>query len=320
METTYKSTLEINKLTQAQFNTAKTNNTLDANALYLTPEQAVTFTTSGGAAAGATYDGSVPVTVSYETVGAAPVSHSHYYAGSASVGGPANSVKTSLTFNNGGSGASSGTTYNGSTARTISYNTIGAAASGHTHTCSITNSSGTAVTSLAHGTTYTLTAGGNSVSFTMPSAGAATDEKVKVTTGNTYKSYVLGVYNSGYTSGNATSSIYTDTGVYLDSTAGRLTAASFYATSDKRLKENITPYSCEKSILDLPVYKYNFINDATKTVQVGCLAQDLQEICPELVSVDKEDGYLTISENKIIYLLLDEVKKLKAEVEELKAR
>lgn len=39
----------------------------------------------------------------------------------------------SVTFNNSGSGDASGTAYNGSTARTISYNTIGAAASGHTH-------------------------------------------------------------------------------------------------------------------------------------------------------------------------------------------
>ena len=39
----------------------------------------------------------------------------------------------SITFNNGGTGDASGTSYNGSTARTISYNTIGAAASSHTH-------------------------------------------------------------------------------------------------------------------------------------------------------------------------------------------
>ena len=39
----------------------------------------------------------------------------------------------SVTFNNGGTGDTSGTAYNGSAARTISYNTIGAAASGHTH-------------------------------------------------------------------------------------------------------------------------------------------------------------------------------------------
>jgi hypothetical protein len=40
----------------------------------------------------------------------------------------------SVTFNNGGTGDASGTAYNGSTARTISYNTVGAAAASHTHT------------------------------------------------------------------------------------------------------------------------------------------------------------------------------------------
>lgn len=39
----------------------------------------------------------------------------------------------SVTFNNGGTGDASGTTYNGGTARTISYNTVGAAAADHTH-------------------------------------------------------------------------------------------------------------------------------------------------------------------------------------------
>lgn len=42
-------------------------------------------------------------------------------------------VTSSITFNDGGTGDASETTYNGSTARTISYNTIGAAASSHTH-------------------------------------------------------------------------------------------------------------------------------------------------------------------------------------------
>lgn len=39
----------------------------------------------------------------------------------------ASKVTNSITFNNGGSGAASGTTFNGSAAKTISYNTIGAA-------------------------------------------------------------------------------------------------------------------------------------------------------------------------------------------------
>jgi hypothetical protein len=47
--------------------------------------------------------------------------------------GSAGSVAQAVTFNNGGSGVASGTTYNGSTARTVSYNTIGAAAASHAH-------------------------------------------------------------------------------------------------------------------------------------------------------------------------------------------
>lgn len=98
-----------------------------------------------------------------------------------------------------------------------------------------------------------------------------------------------------------------------------ISATTFVATSDKRLKENLVLYTTEKSILDLPVYKYNFKADENKKEQIGCLAQDLQEICPEIIDV-KADGYLGIQESKIVYLLLEEVKKLKQELDELKER
>lgn len=100
---------------------------------------------------------------------------------------------------------------------------------------------------------------------------------------------------------------------------GVITAQSFDAKSDKRLKENIEKYSPKHSVLDLPVYSYNFISDADKTKHVGCLAQDLQKICPEIVH-EGEDGFLSIEENKLVYLLLEEVKKLKKRVDELEAR
>ena len=67
---------------------------------------------------------------------AAKSDHTHNYAGSDSVGGAAksaNKVNAALTFNNSGNGAVSGTTFDGSVARIISYNTIGAAASSHNH-------------------------------------------------------------------------------------------------------------------------------------------------------------------------------------------
>lgn len=92
---------------------------------------------------------------------------------------------------------------------------------------------------------------------------------------------------------------------------GTVEATEFNATSDKRLKENITPYKCKKSILDLPVYEFDYKNSNLHTI--GCLAQDLQEICPEIV-VENSDGYLSIKESKLIYLLIEEVKKLRAEI------
>lgn len=95
------------------------------------------------------------------------------------------------------------------------------------------------------------------------------------------------------------------------STTGNITAKVFYATSDKRLKENIVDYKPEKSILDIPVKEYNFIGDDKK--HVGFIAQDLQEVFPELVTKGT-NGYLAIEESKLIYLLIDEVKKLKEKV------
>ena len=201
---------------------------------------------------------------------------------------------------------------------------ISCATTGHTHPISITNSSGTAVTSLAHGTTYTLTAGGSSTSFKLPSDNN-TDTKVTQaysTTNSSYPLLLCATSGVSSTSSRGATTAIVNNQLYANPSTGYLTATNgyavaFVATSDKRLKENIKPYSCEKSILELPVYTYNFIADDTKTKHIGCIAQELQEICPELVKED-EKGYLSINESKLVYLLLDEVKKLKAEVNQLK--
>lgn len=108
-----------------------------------------------------------------------------------------------------------------------------------------------------------------------------------------------------------------ETDVALEVTKGQIKASTFNATSDARLKENFRELTSEKSILNLPTYKFDFINGAKD--QIGCKAQDLQEICPEIVN-EGSDGYLSIQESKIVYLLLDEIKKLRAEVDELKRR
>lgn len=96
-----------------------------------------------------------------------------------------------------------------------------------------------------------------------------------------------------------------------------ISAGSFTATSDKRLKENIYSYTCDKNILDLDVKKFDFINGPKN--QIGCLAQDLQEICPELVK-EGEDGYLGINETKLVYLLLLKLKDQEKRLKQLEQR
>ena len=118
----------------------------------------------------------------------------------------------------------------------------------------------------------------------------------------------------------SSNNIYTSgSGLYAGSmeASGTIKALTFNATSDKRLKENIKLYKSEKSILDLPVYKYDFIEGSKN--QIGCMAQELKEICPEIVNSD-DKGILSIQESKIVYLLLEEVKKLNKKVQELEER
>lgn len=118
------------------------------------------------------------------------------------------------------------------------------------------------------------------------------------------RSLVISATNGGTTTASITS-------------AGAVTAVSYNATSDKRLKENIIDYKLPtaKSILKLPIKKFDFI-DGPKN-QIGCIAQDLQEICPELVQ-SNDNGYLSIQEHKLVYLVIDELKKLRNEFDEYK--
>lgn len=138
-------------------------------------------------------------------------------------------------------------------------------------------------------------------------------KQTKLGTSGTTKYPILASKASSPTSANSYEAYYAS--AITITGGGTLTASSFNATSDRRLKHNIIDFTPQHSILDLPIYKFDFINGAKN--QIGCLAQDLQQICPEIVNEDG-DGYLSIQEGKIVYLLIDEIKKLKDEINELK--
>ena len=65
--------------------------------------------------------------------------------------------------------------------------------------------------------------------------------------------------------------------------------------SDIRLKENINKIGISKS--GIPIYEFNYIGDNNK--YSGAMAQDLLEINPSVVNLDKKSGYYKVNYNNI---------------------
>lgn len=173
-------------------------------------------------------------------------------------------------------------------------------------------------------TTYTLSVNGRTVTLTDSNnincgSGTLSDDDDSVYQYNATSNVNYNVLLSYIAKDTTERNSYTRkaSSLYFNPSTGTLTSTKFNASSDKRLKENFLLFTPKKSILDLPIYRYDFINGAKN--QIGCTAQDLQKICPEIVDAD-ENGYLSIQESKIIYLLIDEIKKLKNEILNIQRR
>jgi len=107
---------------------------------------------------------------------------------------------------------------------------------------------------------------------------------------------------------------------------GNITA---FSSSDERLKENITNISnpLEKLALLNGVtfdWKDSYIEsqgglDAmfVRKNDVGIIAQDLEKVLPQLVA-ERADGYKAVKYDRIVALLIEAIKELKAEVDSLK--
>ena len=96
---------------------------------------------------------------------------------------------------------------------------------------------------------------------------------------------------------------------------------AFYS-SDKRLKDNITPIenSLEK-VGKLKGYEFDW-NDNQEVYEghdVGVIAQEVEAVVPEIVETRKHDGYKAVKYEKLVPLLINAINELKAEIEELKS-
>jgi len=91
------------------------------------------------------------------------------------------------------------------------------------------------------------------------------------------------------------------------------------AFSDERLKSNITTIPDALSKVT-EMRGVHYVRDATGKDSTGVIAQEMQKVAPELVlTAEDEMGTLSVNYGNITGYLIEAIKELKAEIEELKA-
>lgn len=143
---------------------------------------------------------------------------------------------------------------------------------------------------------------------------------------STSKNYLVGVANSsGYNVANVNTDITTENGsIYLSNGSifannGTIQANSFNALSDIRMKENIK--HVEQNIINniienTDIFSFNYINNKDKVI--GVMAQDLLTYNDSIKLVDEDkDGYYSIKESKLVYVLWKYIQELNERISKL---
>jgi hypothetical protein len=92
-------------------------------------------------------------------------------------------------------------------------------------------------------------------------------------------------------------------------------------SSDIRLKENIEPLQNSLGkVMQLKGVSFNWKADAAKRRSIGFIAQDFEQVIPELVFTNEQDGFKGINYAEVTAVLGEAVKELKAENDKLKTR
>jgi hypothetical protein len=130
------------------------------------------------------------------------------------------------------------------------------------------------------------------------------------------------------TIGNASQNIafpYANVGIatsapaYPLDVAGNIRVTGIYNTSDRRIKENIQPFTWGEHgslISQLQIKRYfNIIN---KKEEIGLIADEVQKLFPELVNCSTEpysDNLLSINYTSLLCLLIHELQEIKRKLD-----
>ena len=113
-------------------------------------------------------------------------------------------------------------------------------------------------------------------------------------------------------------------GTAAPATTGEIRATgditAFYS-SDKRLKDNVTPLSnAINKINQIGGYEFDWNSNSSHSGHdVGVIAQEIEEVLPEVV-VTRDNGYKAVRYEKIVALLIEAIKDQQSQIDELKSR
>ena len=143
------------------------------------------------------------------------------------------------------------------------------------------------------------------------------------------KGYILDIGENGITSNRTLTMsgsnkiICGNNQTIIDST--KVEAPYFNATSDRRAKEDLLPFSGKALDIINQIQTFTYRYKDTKQVSYGVMAQDLLDIkinnfsFVENAAATGENGdYMSVRESKLVYLLLEGIKELQIEVNNLR--
>jgi hypothetical protein len=101
---------------------------------------------------------------------------------------------------------------------------------------------------------------------------------------------------------------------------GSVTATSFLYSSDRNLKQDIGPLNNSLTkILQLQGVNFRWKNpNNSQKLNVGLIAQDVENVYPELVTTSKETGLKSVEYGNLVAPLIEAIKDQQSQIEALK--
>lgn len=109
--------------------------------------------------------------------------------------------------------------------------------------------------------------------------------------------------------------------IYMSNSGAVYASSGFYESSDERLKKVVDTIKVNlDDLAKLRKIYYLWNNTPEDGRQLGMIAQDVQKLYPELVSTDKNTGYLSLAYDKLSVIALEAIDTLYEEYKQLKER